>query len=126
MIPCNPDATAQDHLAAARDGLPCNTCGGPGWTFGGGYGIVCCADCNDDEDKPKPVSLPVAKCLSRPPEPWTEDSTGWRYFCGQCRRPAVLIAWSRAGLWWVCECLAVAETVAGVVVLKFPQPVRAR
>lgn len=50
MIPWNPDATAQDHLAAAREGLPCELCGG--------------------------------------------------------------------------VCLAAAETVSGVVVLKFPQPVR--
>ena len=28
------------------------------------------------------------------------------------------------GGWWVCRGLAVAETAAGTVVLKFPQPVR--
>ena len=134
MIPWNPDASAQDHLAAAREGRPCDLCGGPGWLFGGPeWGLVWCADCSDD-GKSEPQPLLVLR-LSRAPEPWllvlepdTEASEARRphslaaYWCAQCDDPA-------AGQlappgWWACRCLAAAETAAGVVVLRFPQPVR--
>ena len=139
MIPWNPDATAQDHLAAAREGLPCEDCGGPGWFFGGVEDpLGACATCNDDEGKPKPQPLLVPR-LSKPPEPWRSSpfasgrevrsrrrgtAEGWSvvYFCDQCGGEAVL-GGSLPG-WWACRCLAAAETAAGVVVLKFPQPVR--
>ena len=107
----------------SEDGLPCDTCGGPGWIFGGGYGLVSCADCNDDERTPRPRPS-LRFILSRPPEPWADCDFGRYYECGQCKARAQFVQWSRAGPWWVCHCLAAAETATGVVVLKFPQPER--
>lgn len=127
-----------DELAGATDSaLPPDCCGGPGYVFGGSkWGLVCCADCNDDDAKPEPKPILVAR-LTTPPEPWR--SSPWAgareirsrhrgtagewsvvYFCDQCGGEAVLGV-SQPG-WWTCRCLAVAETEAGVVVLKFPQP----
>lgn len=140
MIPWNPEATAQDHLAAAREGLPCEDCGGAGWFFGGvEYPLGACATCNDDERIPRPTPIPPVPRLSKPPEPWTSFPWGgarevrsrrrdsaevWSvvYFCAQCDGEAVLGV-AQPG-WWACRCLAAAETAAGVVVLRFPQPVR--
>lgn len=133
MTPWNPEATAQDHLAAAREGLPCDTCGGPGWIFGGGYGLVACAECNDEEQKTKPRAIYVRRLL-RSPEPWAEIAvfptsrplpllSRFYYDCAQCGARAGL-HFLDYGSWWTCLCLAAAETAAGVVVLKFPQPVR--
>ena len=124
MTPWNSAATAQDHLAAARDSLPCDLCGGPGWMFGGGYGVIGlirCAECNDDDHKSAPVSLDTKRYLTRPPEPWTPTDRLWAYACEQCGLEALVARW-RAGWGWTCHCLAVAETEAGVIVLKFPQP----
>ena len=134
MVPWNPAATAQDHLAAARDGLPCDLCGGPGWIFGGGYGLIVCAECNDDDHTPEPQAVFVPR-LSRPPEPWTEVPdippryplpllSRSYYECAQCGTRAGLHFLYRGKGWWTCLCLAAAETASGVVVLKFPQPVR--
>lgn len=134
MIPWNPEATPQDHLAAARERLPCEDCDGPGWVFGGGYGLVMCADCNDEGQKPKPQAIFLSR-LSRPPEPWKEivDFPPSRplpllsrsyYECAQCGARAGLHFLGAGAGWWTCLCLAAAETAGGVVVLKFPQPVR--
>lgn len=128
MIPWNPEATAQDHLAAARCWLPCD-CGGSGWVFGGGYGLVACADCNDQSQKPKPESLSGGKppTLSRAPECWRQSASGpAEYACAQCGATAFLLHWLSCGWWWTCLCLAAAETARGVVVLKFPQPLGGR
>ena len=127
MIPWNPAAPAQDHLAAAREGLPCEDCGGAGWFFGGAeYPLGACASCNDDEQKPRPRALKPSLPLARIPEPWVawRGFAGWVYHCGQCSEDAILIKWPTSGFWWACRCLAAAETETGVVVLKFPQPVR--
>ena len=108
--------------------LPCDTCGGPGWFFGDVYGLGACADCNDDEHPPRPVSL--GRHPLRPPEPWLPAEEPFdrahEYRCAQCDVPVVLWIVSERvpGAWLICRCLAVAETAAGTVVLKFPQPVR--
>ena len=123
MIPWNPEATAQDHLAAARDSWPCELCAGPGWIFGGGYGLIVCAECNDDDHTPMPQAIFLPR-LSRPPEPWTEVADSHLYGCAQCGTRAGLHFLNPGRGWWTCLCLAAAETASGVVVLKFPQPVR--
>ena len=123
MIPWNPEATAQDHLAAAREGLPCEDCGDAGWFFGGvEYPLGACATCNDEEQIPRPTPI-LRDRLSREPEPWLRCDAGRFYECHQCGERAMR-GLVRAG-WWACRCLAAAETATGVVVLKFPQPVRA-
>lgn len=135
MIPWNPEATAQDHLAAAREGLPCEDCGGAGWFFGGAeYPIAACATCNDEVAIPLPLAIYLSR-LSHPPEPWTEiaDVPSPRhlpllshayYECAQCGLRAELWFLGGNAGWWACRCLAAAETAAGMVLLKFPQPVR--
>ena len=108
--------------------LPCDTCGGPGWFFDDVYGLGACATCNDDEHNPRPVSLGLRP--RKPPEPWRPAEEPFNgeceYACAQCGAVVVLevISERLPGSWWVCRCLAVAETAAGTVVLKFPQPVR--
>ena len=110
--------------AAAALPFGCD-CGGAGYYFGGGYGLIACADCNDDGDKPKPQAISALRMLPKRPEPWRESPSGWRYRCDQCKEDAHLTQWTVNGLWWVCGCLAVAETTDGeVAVLIFPRPTK--